>query len=115
MWDTIGSRTYCVPYLSHSRFGIAWNRREHQDTTIAALTGHLRAARNLRESSGTPKSRMLCALRRFGDNPDRICRGSAVAELRGIWLTLVSFAPTIWRRLDRGGDRQGDAHVRLSS
>ena len=59
----------------------------------------------------TPEWRLLWAQRRFGDNPDRVCRGSAVAELLGNWPIRAVSVPINRRWIERGGDRQGDAHV----
>ena len=111
LWDTIRTRTFDVPQLSHNRFGMPRNRMVRHGSRTATLAGLLRAAGNLRESSGTPESRMLWALRRFGDKPDRFRPGSAVAELLGSWPILAVSAPTNRHRLDRGGDRHDDAHA----
>ena len=71
LWDTIRTRTFDVPQLSHNRFGMPRNRMVRHGSRTATLAGLLRAAWNLRESSGTPESRLLWALRRRGDWPDR--------------------------------------------
>ena len=55
--------------------------------------------------------RMLWALRCFGDHPDRICRGSAVAGLLGSWPIRAVPVPIDRRRLGGGGGGEGGAHA----
>ena len=71
----------------------------------------LRAVWNLKESSGTPESRMLWAQRHFGDKPDRFRPESVVAKPHGRWPIRAVPVPTKRHCFDRGGDRQGDAHA----
>ena len=75
----------------------------------AEYIGGLRIGEGAR--AGHPFEVLLWALRRFGDNSDRVCRGSAVAELFGGWPIRAVCVPINRRWLDRGGDSRGDARV----
>ena len=54
---------------------------------------------------------MLWAQRHPGDKPDQSRRESAVAKPHGIWPIRAVPVRTKRHRLDRGGDRQGDAQA----
>ena len=93
---------------------LLWDCPEPQGasgTGLGALPGVLRAVRNLGEPSGTPEWRLLWAQRHFGDKPDRVRPQSAVAKPHGSWPIRAAPVPTKRHRLDRRGDRQGDAHA----
>ena len=54
---------------------------------------------------------MLCAQRHSGDKRDRSRRESVIAELHRSWPIRAVPVSTKRHWLDRGGDRQGDAHA----
>ena len=110
LWDTIRTRTFDVPQLSHNRFGMPRNRMVRHGSRTATLAGLLRAAWNLRESSGTPESRMLWALRHWSCPQRGESSGSPSASIRSVSPTppnaTVRAAPARRRRVDRRHDRR---------
>ena len=87
------------------------NRMGRQDSSKGSPPALLRAVWDPRELSGTPEWRMLCALGRLGDKPDRIRPGVRGRQAARHFADAGLVRADIRYRLTRGGDRQGDPHV----
>ena len=98
-----------VPDLSHSCCGIAWNDREHHDTSIALLTCMFAScveSQGIFWNPGIAHAMGAAPLRR---QPHPNPTGVRSRRVLCTWLSRTMSAPTNRHRLDRGGHHQGDA------